>query len=469
MKARTSIVAFLLTETVVLSLVVGLAAHMRSLLELIWGHQQELAPDEPLFIAVRTLLVVGILQAVFALRDLYRWAVIVRPQLVLVRLIESVIAALIVLPLAHYTLGLLDNGLELDGLLLRLQIHPFLVVASAGGAFLAAYGLRMHWPRWIKTAGLAERVLVAGQGPMIDLALEEARRGADPAVDLVGLVGRRGSRDGEPPQLGDLDDIEDLARQHEVQRLVVEPSDLLAPETVLRLRLAGVRISDASSFYERLTGRISPASLARPQLFLASASHPFSLATQRVLDVLLALIGLTLFAPFGLLVAVAVKLESKGPLFYVQERMGANGRGFPLAKFRSMRADAEAASGPVWAQANDSRITRVGQWLRKTRVDEVPQLWAVLRNDMAMVGPRPERPFFVQELERQLPYYARRHLVKPGVTGWAQINYSYGNTTDDAFIKLQYDLYYIKHRSLALDIAIILRTIKVVVMRQGAV
>jgi lipopolysaccharide/colanic/teichoic acid biosynthesis glycosyltransferase len=156
-------------------------------------------------------------------------------------------------------------------------------------------------------------------------------------------------------------------------------------------------------------------------------------------------------------------------VLYRQERVGRNGRVFTLAKFRSMRVDAEDQSGPVWATEADPRITRVGRWLRGLRLDELPQLWSVIRNDMSLVGPRPERPYFVEELERRIPHFAERHTVKPGVTGWAQINHSYGNSLDDAFIKLQHDLYYVKHRTLALDAAILLRTVKVVVLQQGAV
>jgi exopolysaccharide biosynthesis polyprenyl glycosylphosphotransferase len=240
---------------------------------------------------------------------------------------------------------------------------------------------------------------------------------------------------------------------------------------LLAVRLEDVRVSEAGAFFEQLTGRLPLERLADPALLLGHGTGvgmPY-VAVRRGLDLLLAALGLALAAPLGLLVAVAVKLESRGPVLYRQERVGRNGRLFTLAKFRSMRVDAEAGSGPVWADADDPRITRVGRWLRKLRIDEIPQLWSVIRNDMSLVGPRPERPYFVAELERQIPGYGQRHVVKPGITGWAQINYSYGNSTDDAFIKLQYDLYYVKHRSLALDIAILLRTVKVVVLQQGAV
>ncbi|MCB9899434.1 MAG: sugar transferase [Planctomycetes bacterium] len=474
MKGRAPLILFALAETILLLLVVTPVAHIRSLAE--WmlvtstDHLPQVAADETTFIVMRTLVMVLALQVSFAFRDLYRWSVIVRPQLVIERLIEGVIAVLVALPLLHYVMGVADRQFELDGTLLRLQIHPLLVVAGSGAAFLASYGLRMQFPRWFQGAGLAERIALVGHGPMIDILEEEIRRRADPAIDFVGVLD-----DGEHPPagravIGPPSHAHEIVAEHEIQRLVVSRHSRLANDMILRLRMGGVNIVNTASFYERLTGRISPESLSEPDLFLtSSAPNRFSRALKRGLDIVLALVGLLLALPIFVVVSLLVKLESRGPVFYSQERVGANGHTFELSKFRSMRADAETRSGPVWASRNDPRITRVGRWLRKLRVDEIPQLWAVLCNDMSFVGPRPERPVFVEELEAKIPHYGRRHLVKPGVTGWAQINYSYGNTVDDAFIKLQFDLYYIKHRSLALDIAIVLRTIKVVVLQQGAV
>ena len=473
MKRRTSTILFACVEAAALLAVLTPVAHMRSFTERLFltttDHLPEVAPDEPWFIFFRSVLMVVVLQASFALRDLYRWNVMVRPRLVVVRLVEAVITALIVLPLLHYVLGVIDRTFELNGPFLRLEIHPLLVVASSGVAFVIAYWLRMRFPRWIKGSGLAERVALVGRGPMVDLLEEEMRRGHDPSIDFVGVFDDPETAPRRRRILGAIGEVDELVPQHEIQRIVIERRALLGNETLLKLRLAGVHIIDAASFYERLTGRLSPDSFREDDLFLASSvSNVLYRIAGRVLDLFAASLGLVLALPILVVTAALIKLESKGPIFYSQERMGFSGHPFNIHKFRSMRTDAEKA-GPVWAKANDTRVTRVGKWLRKLRVDEIPQLWSVIRGDMSLVGPRPEREFFVNELERDIPHYGQRHLVKPGVTGWAQINYSYGASIDDAFIKLQFDLYYIKHRSLALDIAILLRTIKVVVLQKGAV
>jgi exopolysaccharide biosynthesis polyprenyl glycosylphosphotransferase len=475
-RARSSIAPFVVVETAVLLVLVVLVAHIRSFAEQVVyarraGVLPEFAPDEGWYILARSLLMVLALQVCFAFRDLYRWSVITRPQLTVVRLVEATGMVLVGLPLLHYVLGALDRNFELAGSLARLQIHPMLVLAAAGACFLGAYGLRMRWPRWVHRAGLGERLLLVGRGPAMDVIEEELRRRPDPSLELVGWLDEPQGAPRQRRLLGSPAQAVVVVRDHFVQRLVVAPDAGVPGDVLLAVRLEDVRVSEAGAFFEQLTGRLPLERLADPTLMLGSGTAigmPY-VAVRRGLDLLLAMLGLALAAPLGLLVAVAIKLESRGPVLYRQERVGRNGRPFTLAKFRSMRADAEAGSGPVWAGADDPRITRVGRWLRKLRIDEIPQLWAVIRNDMSLVGPRPERPYFVADLERQIPGYGQRHVVKPGVTGWAQINYSYGNSVDDAFIKLQYDLYYVKNRSLALDIAILLRTVKVVVLQQGAV
>ncbi len=474
MKARSSILPFVLLETLVLLAVVLPVAHARSFGErLLFSAQGPLtlviAPDETRYILMRSLLVVLALQTTFTFRDLYRWTVITRPQDTVMRLVEAVAAVLVILPLLYYALSTLDGSLELGGRLRRLQIHPMLLLAATGASFLAAYGLRSRWPRWMRSSRLGERVAIVGRGPAVDVVEEELRRGQDPSVVLVGFID---AAEGAPPArtiLGPPDRVPALVLEHGLQHVVLAPSVALGGEDLLAVRLEDVRISDLSSWYERLTGRMAVESLLSPGLFLAPAGGAAYAAARRGLDLVVATVGAALALPLALVVALLIKLDSRGPILYVQERVGLHGRSFRLAKFRSMRADAEAASGPVWASGDDARTTRVGRWMRKLRIDEIPQLWSVIRNDMSLVGPRPERPFFVAELQKQLPHYAERHAVKPGITGWAQINHSYGASVDDAFIKLQYDLYYVKHRSLALDVAILLRTVKVVVLRQGAV
>jgi exopolysaccharide biosynthesis polyprenyl glycosylphosphotransferase len=187
-----------------------------------------------------------------------------------------------------------------------------------------------------------------------------------------------------------------------------------------------------------------------------------------VLSVIISLIGLVLSLPLLPLIILAIRLDSEGPVFYTQTRVGKAGRTFKVVKFRTMRQDAEAASGPKWAGDNDPRITRIGKFLRSSRLDEIPQLWCVLKGDMAFVGPRPERPEFIEWLSKEIPYYNVRHMVRPGLTGWAQVKYKYGSTVEDSREKLQYDLFYIKNASIGLDLLIMFQTVKTVLLRRGA-
>jgi exopolysaccharide biosynthesis polyprenyl glycosylphosphotransferase len=189
---------------------------------------------------------------------------------------------------------------------------------------------------------------------------------------------------------------------------------------------------------------------------------------KRMLDLSFSIILAIVSAPLMALTAIAIRLDSPGPMLYSQERVGENGAVFKIYKFRSMRTDAEMAGKPIWARDNDDRITRVGRFARKTRLDELPQLWNVMRGDMSFVGPRPERPFFVDQLAQEIPFYLQRHAVKPGLTGWAQVKYQYGSTVEDAMEKLRYDLYYIKHLSIIFDLTIVLDTVKVILFGKGA-
>jgi lipopolysaccharide/colanic/teichoic acid biosynthesis glycosyltransferase len=275
-----------------------------------------------------------------------------------------------------------------------------------------------------------------------------------------------------PPGPGTREPLPALCQRLSVDLIVVaieERRGSLPTDELLRCRLDGVVVQEAEAFFERLTGKI-PAEAMRPSYLIFNPGfdmHPLAAMTKRLMDFTLALVGLALTWPAMLAVALAVRLDSSGPVLFRQERTGQGGRPFTLCKFRSMRADAERISGPVWAAEDDPRITRVGRWLRKTRLDELPQLFNILAGSMSLVGPRPERPHFVAELADKLPYYNQRHSVKPGLTGWAQINYPYGNTVEDALQKLQYDLFYIKYQSLLFDLSILFNTVKTVLLRKG--
>lgn len=276
----------------------------------------------------------------------------------------------------------------------------------------------------------------------------------------------------KPVIIGDYSEILSLCRKAKVDRIIValdERRGKLPVEELLFCRLKGIRVDDGMAFTEDLAGKLSVENLHPSSLIFSDGfkSTAISRKVKRCLDVVASILGLTLSAPLSLLVALAIKLDSPGPILYRQERVGDDGRIFNLLKFRSMRVNAEE-KGPVWAKKKDERVTRVGRVIRKLRLDEVPQMINVLRGEMSFVGPRPERPFFVQQLKKEIPYYWQRQTVKPGITGWAQVRYPYGASKEDALEKLKYDLYYIKHMSVFFDILIILETIKTVILGRGS-
>jgi len=261
-------------------------------------------------------------------------------------------------------------------------------------------------------------------------------------------------------------------RKLEVDVLVVaieDRRDRLPTEQLLHCRLAGIPVREQEAVYEQITGKIAVEAL-RPSYLIFNegfSRHPWNELAKRAVDVALSSVLLLLTWPLMLATAIAVRMDTSGPILFTQERVGRNGEPFTLFKFRSMRADAEKMTGPVWATQDDPRITRVGKFIRRTRLDELPQIFNVLAGHMSLVGPRPERQHFVDELAAKIPYYRQRHIVKPGVTGWAQINYRYGSTFEDSLQKLQYDLFYIKNQSLVFDFSILFNTVKIVILRKG--
>ncbi|MBA4773483.1 MAG: TIGR03013 family PEP-CTERM/XrtA system glycosyltransferase [Sphingomonas sp.] len=262
-----------------------------------------------------------------------------------------------------------------------------------------------------------------------------------------------------------------LLNASEVVLALEERRNSLPLKDLLRIKTTGVHVNEISTFLERETGRVDLDSVNPSWLIFSdgfSSGRMLSSAFKRLFDIAASLMLLALTMPVMAMTAIAIKLESKGPVFYRQRRVGLYNVGFDIIKLRSMRQDAEAAGKAVWAEKDDPRITRVGRFIRKVRIDELPQAWSVLKGEMSFVGPRPERPQFVEDLEQKLPYYAERHMVKPGITGWAQINYPYGASIEDARQKLEYDLYYAKNYSPFLDLLILIQTIRVVLWPEGA-
>jgi sugar transferase (PEP-CTERM system associated) len=239
---------------------------------------------------------------------------------------------------------------------------------------------------------------------------------------------------------------------------------------LLDLRLSGIKVEDAAAIMEKITGKIEVDSLNPSWLIFSDGfrSNPAFMFARRVVSLTVSLMCLLVFLPFLPLIALLIKFTSRGPVFYRQERVGKNGKVFTCYKLRTMRDDAEVGKGPTWAGDDDPRITSVGRWLRYLRLDEVPQLWNVLRGDMGFVGPRPERPEFVEWLNREIPYYHLRHIIRPGITGWAQVRYQYGASLEEAKEKLKYDLYYIKNISLSLDLLIFAESVKTILLGRGS-
>lgn len=322
-----------------------------------------------------------------------------------------------------------------------------------------------------------QRVLVYGSGQRARLVGETLKK-SDPNVDLVGYYvgpneGGDAMRGGEG-SLSPTRSLTDIVSQERVDEIVVALSERRGGSMPLRelldCKLHGVRVVDAVTHFEKTLGQIRRESVSAGWLIFSDGFKQGWLRTlvKRVFDIACALTLIFLALPVMLMTAVLILMESGGPILYFQERVGLNGRLFNVVKFRSMRCDAEKDGKPQWATASDSRVTRVGQFIRKLRIDELPQLFSVLGGDMSLVGPRPERPYFVDQLTHELPYYAVRQSVKPGVTGWAQVRYHYGASVEDSAEKLQYDLYYVKNHTLLLDLVVLFETVGVVLMGKGA-
>jgi sugar transferase (PEP-CTERM system associated) len=341
-------------------------------------------------------------------------------------------------------------------------------------SFVAILSIRLIFSRLGGWHRMRRRVLVLGAGERAQklFQMSKARSAAFTVVQFVRMsedeksLEQAASRD----EIAAITEMVDVMKIDEVVVAVDERRGGLPVASLLETKMMGTQISDMSSFLERQTGRVDLESVS-PSWFIFSdgfkASQLFSIIIKRGFDFVVSGLLLITTAPILLITALAIKLTSRGPVFYRQERVGQFGQTYNVLKFRSMRTDAEVDGKPQWAASGDSRVTAVGRIIRATRIDEIPQIFNVFSGDMSFVGPRPERPFFVDQLTRAIPFYAERHVVKPGITGWAQINYPYGASIEDARHKLEYDLYYVKNYSIFLDILTLIQTVRVVLWQDG--
>ena len=400
----------------------------------------------------------------FYLYDLYDFVVMHDRRELVLRLIQALGLAWVALAVVFYALPrlMLGRGVLLIALPLALTL-------------MVGWRVSIHW--LLGHPNVGERILIVGSGSAaVEIAHEILER-PDAGYRIVGFVDNRPELVGQslvnPRVIGVSSEMLGLVRREHVDRIIVamgERRGKFPVEQLLDLSLSGdVAIEECASFYERLTGRVHLNMLRPSWLIFSGRGRQARLSgfARTALHRGVALVGGIVSLPIALLTAVLIKLESSGPVLYKQERVGKNGRPFTLLKFRSMRADAEK-DGPVWAQTGDDRVTRVGRVIRTIRVDEIPQFWNILKGEMNFVGPRPERPHFVAQLAEEIPFYEQRHLIAPGLTGWAQIKYPYGSSIDDARQKLQYDLYYIKNQSLVLDAMILFETVKTILFGRGA-
>ena len=413
----------------------------------------------------KAILNTFVIQLCLYYSDLYQESAIrLRVQLFL-RFCQAFIVAAIALTLIYYAIPALTVGRGLLSISLLLGM-------------VSTFVWRGFYLWMVARDALNDNVLILGTGLSARQTAVEMLRRAPLGFRVVGFLGERPEEVGRslvnPSVIGTAADLVPLVKRYRVNLIVVALDDRrgkMPVSQLLRCRMEGIRVEDATNFYERLTGKILIKNL-RPSwlVFSQGFNKPRLLRNAKRAGELISAVALSVvLGPLMVVLALLVRFTSHGPALYRQERVGERGRPFMLLKFRTMRVDAESGSGPVWAsEERDPRTTSVGRFLRKTRLDELPQLINVLRGEMSFVGPRPERPHFVERLRTVIPYYDERHGVKPGITGWAQVKFRYGATLEDSEEKLQYDLYYIKHMSLIFDIGIIFDTIKVMLVGKGA-
>jgi len=405
--------------------------------------------------------------------DLYETSVLANHREVIVRIVETLGTVYCLSVLLYYLYPPLELG------------RGIFVIGLVFTAMLLLLW-RMLFSKINSVPELSDRALIFGEGPLAELLESEFESRTELGIRVVGRFLPSNNGNGnhhrrskpaefevDPTSTQVSDDLSRTVKQLRATRVVVAMGDRrgkLPVDVLLSLKCRGLQVQDGVEVYEAITGKVPIESIRLGWLLFSPGCHSsrFHLAYKRAASIVVSIIGLLLTLPLLPFIFLAIKLTSAGPVLYRQKRVGRDGIVFNCFKFRTMRADAEADTGATWALDDDPRITRIGKFLRLSRMDEIPQLWNVLRGDMSLVGPRPERPEFVDTLRKEIPYYHLRHTVRPGITGWAQVRYKYGSSVENSREKLRYDLFYIKNMSAGLDLLVFLHTIKIILLGRGA-
>ncbi len=498
-----------LSETLILWLVLALAGSVH-----LWNPTQELhralaraqvsmsVDTAQLHVYVSAFLLAIIIQLAISFNELYDFRVSLsrydRARRFVGSLGSALLVSLFAVVLAH--VWKMQPAFDFPGLSLLQKVRMLVFAGLIGFSLL--YCWRSIFHALLHRSNFYERVLILGSSKAAHTLASEMRVHAAAGFQVAGILAEAASRapnsptpafdpeltktsdlilpglavgedglesDATPPPYANLQALVEALDVNEIVVALVDRRGRVPTNDLLSCRLAGIPVQDYDRVFENVTGKISVESV-RPSYLIFNegfARHPWADLLKSIFDRTTALGMLLVLWPVMIVTAIAVKLTSPGPAIFSQERVGRDGKNFTLVKFRSMYVDAESRTGPVWATEDDPRITPTGKFIRKTRLDELPQLFNVLAGSMSLIGPRPEREVFVEELAETIPYFRQRHLVKPGLTGWAQINYPYGNTVEDALQKLQYDLFYIKYQSFVFDLSILFNTIKTILLRKG--
>lgn len=413
---------------------------------------------EPIYVRIILFVPVVVMSSFFL--ELYNQDLSIGRKEKLIRIFGVAVSSFILLSALFFMTPLVEIGRGV----LFISLSIFFLFQ---GVWHITYEFCVHLP------GFAKRILVLGTGPAAE-RIGNVLAAANHHYVFAGYINCTAEPITVPVEtiVGNGDGIMETIQKNRAQKIVVSLSEkrgVFPIKEILKCKLSGIDVLDAPSFYERTTGKLLIEDI-NPSWFIFSDGFritAFKKLVKRFFDIVFSFIGLVMALPLIPVIALFIKVDSPGPVFYRQERFGEKEKRIMIYKFRTMRDEAEKESGPVWAQEEDPRITAIGRILRKTRLDELPQLYNVLKGEMSFIGPRPERPEFVEELTELIPYYSERHFVKPGITGWAQVRYSYGASVEDAIEKLRYDLYYIKNLSISLDLLILIETVKVVLFGRG--